>query len=175
VFSILPQNISTIVWNEYYLSKPKVVEDRDQGWFRVLMRHSSFRWGLLTAIGTLLLFILLEMRRKQRAIPELTSPKNDSLEFVKTIGRLYFDKVDHKNLAHKMGTYFLDYLRTHYKLPTHTIDESFIESVHIKTGYPLVDVTRLIRFIQFTETAPAVSEFQLADFHKQLELFYQKT
>ncbi len=174
-FSVLPKNLTAIVWNDYYLTKPKVRNEKDPSWFRVLMKHRSFRWGLLTAIGTLALFILLEMRRKQRVIPEWVAPKNDSLDFVKTIGRLYFDKGDHKNLAHKMGTYFLDYLRTHYKLPTHSIDESFIEAVHVKTGYPLPDLQRLIRFIQFIETTPAISESQLADFHKQLELFYQTT
>jgi hypothetical protein len=139
------------------------------------MKYPAFRWGLLTAISTLALFVLLEMRRKQRIIPAWGKPKNDSLDFVKTIGRLYFDKADHKNLAKKMGTYFMEHIRSQYKVATHTIDEGFIEAVHQKTGYPLEDVARIIRFIQFVDTAPAVSEAQLSDFHKQLELFYQNT
>ncbi len=171
--SVLPKNISAVAWNDYYLTKIK--KERDPSWFRVLMSNPSFRWGLLTAMATLLLYILLEMRRKQRLIPEWERPKNDSLDFVKTIGRLYFDKGDHKNLAQKMGIYFMEHLRTFYKLPTHTIDESFMEAVHSKTNFPLADVKRLILFIQFVETAPAISEFQLSDFHKHLELFYQNT
>jgi hypothetical protein len=139
------------------------------------MKYESFRWGLLTAIGGLLLFVLMEMRRKQRFIPEKEEVKNDSLDFVKTIGRLYYDRGDHKNLAHKMGTYFIDHLRTRYKLPTYTFDEHFIKAVHLKSGYPLVDVERLVRFIQFTETAPHITEAQLSDLHHQLNLFYQNT
>ena len=115
------------------------------------------------------------MRRKQRMIPEWAKPKNESLDFVKTIGRLYFDKGDHKNLAKKMGAYFLEHIRNQYKLVTHTVDDDFINAVHHKTGYPLEELKNIVTFIQFSNTAPAVSESQLSNFHKQLELFYQNT
>jgi hypothetical protein len=174
-FSVIPQNVSAVVWNDYYLTKLRVNKERDPGWFRVLLKYPSFRWGLLTAMGALLLFVLMEMRRKQRMIPEWDKPKNDSMDFVKTIGRLYFDKGDHKNLAKKMGAYFLEHIRTRYKLSTHTIDDNFITSLHNKTAYPLEELKRIIQFIKFTDDAPAISESQLSDFHKQLELFYQNT
>lgn len=173
--AVIPSSVNKVVWNDFYLTKPRVRKEKDPSWFRVLMKYPSFRWGLLTAIGTLLVFVLLEMRRKQRIIPAWNRPKNDSLDFVKTIGRLYFDKGDHKNLAKKMGTYFLEHIRNQYKLATHTIDDNFIDAVHGKTGYPLEEINRIVRFIQFVDTAPAISEAQLSDFHKQLELFYQNT
>ena len=97
------------------------------------------------------------------------------MDFVKTIGRLYFDKGDHKNLVKKMGAYFLEHMRTQYKLSTHAIDDDFILAVHHKTTYPLEETRSIVRFIQFAETAPAISEGQLSEFHKQLELFYQNT
>ena len=173
--SVIPKNVSAVVWNDYYLTKLRVNKERDPSWFRVLLKYPAFRWGLLTAMGTLLLFVLLEMRRKQRMIPEWNKPKNDSMDFVKTIGRLYFDRGDHKNLAKKMGTHFLEHIRSQYKLSTHTIDEDFITSVHNKTAYPLEELKHIVSFIQFTNDAPAISESQLSDFHKQLELFYQNT
>lgn len=173
--SVIPQNISRVVWNDYYLTKPRVRKEKDPSWFRVLMKYPSFRWGLLTAISSLLLFVLLEMRRKQRIIPAWQRPKNESLDFVKTIGRLYFDKGDHKNLAKKMSAYFLDHIRTNYKLATHTIDKDFAEAVHHKTAYSLDRLKKIVDFIQFINTAPAISETQLSNFHKQLEHFYQNT
>ena len=68
------------------------------------------------------------MRRKQRYIPVVAKPKNDSLDFVKTIGRLYYDKGDHKNLSRKMGAFFLEHVRSRYKLPTGTLNEEFINN-----------------------------------------------
>ena len=95
------------------------------------------------------------------------------MDFVKTIGRLYFDKGDHKNLAKKMGVHFFEHIRNQYKLSTHTIDDDFVKALHYKTAYPLQEITDIVRFIQFTNSAPAISESQLSEFHKQLELFYQ--
>ena len=174
-FSVIPNTVSAAVWNDYYLTKLPAKKERDPGWFRVLLKYPSFRWGLLTALATLTLFVLLEMRRKQRMIPEFEKPKNDSMDFVKTIGRLYFDKGDHKNLATKMGVHFFDHIRNKYKLSTHTIDDDFINTLHYKTAYPLQEITSIVRFIQFTNSAPAISEHQLSEFHKQLELFYQNS
>ena len=74
-----------------------------------------------------------------------------------------------------MGAYFLEHIRTQYKLSTHTVDEDFISAVHHKTAYPLEEIRSIVHFIQFAEIAPAISEGQLSEFHKQLELFYQNT
>jgi hypothetical protein len=175
VLSVIPKNIDKIAWNEFYLTKPRTRKEEDPGWFRVLMRYPSFRWGFLTAIATLLLIVLSGMRRKQRMIPEWERPKNDSMDFVKTIGRLYYDKGDHKNLAKKMSSYFLEHLRTQYKVPTHTIDDDFIKTVHYKTGYDETEVREIVTAIHNLELTNTISEQQLASFHKQLESFYQNT
>lgn len=174
-FSVIPPEIHTVVWNEYYLLKPHVQQEKNPGLYRVLLQYPSFRWGLFTAVFALLLYVLLHLRRRQRLIPELAPPKNESLDFVKTMGRLYYDQGDHANLGRKMAVYFLEHLRSQYKVATHTLDTTFVESIHTKTEYPFADLKSIIDFIQFLETAPALSEQQLAQFHQQLENFYHTT
>ncbi len=171
--SVIPPNINRIAWNEYYLVKRSFKKEKSPGLYRVLFQYPAFKWGLLTAIFSLLLFVLLELRRKQRMIPVITPPKNESLDFVKTIGRLYYDQNDHVNLAKKMSVYFLDHLRSQFKITTHPLDESFVETVHAKTGYSVEELKQITSFIQFIETAPAISDQQLTQFYRQLENFYQ--
>ena len=117
----------------------------------------------------------MESRRKQRLIPVIPKVQNDSLEFVKTIGRLYHEKGDHKNLAHKMALYFLDHVRNQFYIRTQTLDDEFVKTLHQKSGYPEKEIKDLTEFIIFIETSPAISENQLANFHKQLEKFYKNT
>ena len=124
---------------------------------------------------TLFVFVLLEMRRKQRPIPVIEKTKNDSLDFVQTIGRLYYDKKDHKDLAKKMGVYFLDHVRNRYKLTADTLNEGFINSLHLKTGYDLNKIKNIVDFILHVEHESSIKEKELADFHNQLESFYQNT
>ncbi|MET0392507.1 MAG: DUF4350 domain-containing protein [Chitinophagaceae bacterium] len=175
VFSLLPRDTRKIGWDEYYYSK-KAGDKKDdkRGWLLVFLSYPSFRAGLITLLLALLVYTLLEMRRKQRPIPVVKKPGNDSLDFVKTIGRLYHDKGDHANLARKMAAYFLEYVRNRYKLPTTELNDAFVKNLHIKTGADIHELEPIVYFIRELDGAVAVSDRQLAAFHKQLESFYKK-
>src|SRR6266496_5711388 len=140
--SVISSTVKKIVWDEYYLYK-KGNQTPRKGWLTVLLGFPALKAALLTAIFALLLFVLLEMRRKQRYIPFLPKPKNESLDFVKTIGRLYYDKGDHKNLCHKMAAYFLEYVRSRYKLATNNLNENFIKLLQYKSGADEAGISRI--------------------------------
>ena len=181
-FSYINPSVKKIVWDEYYLNKKynDNNEENKKGWFRVLMNLQNeegkkpFKAAFWLAIFLLLIYVLMEMRRKQRFIPVQTKPRNDSLDFVKTIGRLYFDKGDHRNLCRKMGSYFLEYVRNKYKLPTNNLNDEFITHLHYKSGLDEAEVRRIVTFIKYTEDSPSVSQSELAEFHELLETFYKK-
>lgn len=174
--SAIPKEVSAVVWNEYYLEKPyNPNEDKDTNWLGALFSYPSFKWGFLVGALTLVLFVLLGMRRRQRLIPLYQKPKNDSLDFVKTLGRLYYDRRDHHNLATKMAAYFLEHVRSRYKIPTHTLDDVFIQALHFKSGYPEPETRAIINTIHTVHTVNFITDTELASFHKQLEVFYQNT
>ncbi len=177
VFSVMPTSIEKMEWNEYYLNKSSSnnSKSKNKGLLEVLMRYPSFRYGLITAILLLLTFVVMEMRRRQRMIPLYQRPRNDSMDFVKTMGRLYHDRRDHANLARKMSNYFMEHVRTQYKLPTQQLDDEFIQSLHYKSGYALEKLAGIVSFIHELDQQGQISEKQLASFHRQLELFYQNT
>ena len=176
VLSVIPSNARAVLWNEYFLEKLRNPgRKKETNWLSKLFQYPAFKWGLLTALGTLFLFVLLGMRRKQRMIPPHSKPKNDSLDFVKTLGRLYYDQRDHKNLAVKMGAYFLEHVRSHYKMPTHTLDSEFVRTLHVKSGYPEEELQTIISTIGQLAMQGGISEESLARFHHQLELFYQNS
>jgi hypothetical protein len=176
--SVIPDDVNKIIWNEYYLvnrGPRNRNENKEPNWLSVLLRYPEFRWGFGTLLFLLLLWLLLNSRRRQGMIPGHPRPKNDSLDFVKTMGRLYYDRKDHQNLAKKMSVYFLEHVRSTYKLPTHTLDEQFAETLQFKSGYPSGDLNEIISFVQYLRSDGRVSEQQLINFHNQLESFYQNT
>lgn len=176
VMSLMRPDAEKVVWDEYYLNKREARNrpSKKPGWLSVFMKHPALRAALLTAIGTLLVFVLLEMRRKQRLIPVVKKPKNDSLDFVKTIGRLYYEKGGHHNLSKKMAAYFLEYVRNQFKIPTGTLNEDFINLLHYKTGVGTDEIKRIVYFIQYLEDKKIISSQQLSEFHRNLEAFYGK-
>lgn len=174
-FSLINPSVRTIVWDEYYLnnnSRKNKNEDK-KGWLSVLLEYPGLKAALLTALLALLVFVLLEMRRKQRYIPVVVKPKNDSLDFVKTIGRLYYDKGNHQNLCKKMTSFFLEHVRNKYKLLTGNLDESFINSLKYKSGVDESDIRSIVSFIKYIDTGHGVTAKQVTEFHSQLESFYK--
>lgn len=172
VLSVIPASTDKVVWDEYYRFKKNKPPERGN-WLSVFLKHPPLKWALLVALLTLLLYVLSEIRRKQRPIPVINPPKNDSFDFVKTIGRLYHDKGDHKNLSRKMAAYFLEHIRNKYKLPTNHLNDEFAANLSFKTGVNEAEIKSILSFITELEHLDRVSEQQLAAFHRQLEKFYQ--
>ena len=177
VLSVISPSTKKVIWDEYFRFRKPYDNSNDEdrnSWLSALFKYPALRGALLTAIFALLLYVLLEMRRKQRYIPVITKPSNDSLEFVKTIGRLYYDKGDHKNLCRKMASYFLEHVRNRYKLPTAELNDDFIKNLQFKTGMNETELKGIVYFIRDMESVPMISDHQLQHFHKQLESFYSK-
>ncbi|RYY64107.1 MAG: hypothetical protein EOO12_10580 [Chitinophagaceae bacterium] len=175
--SVLPSDLRRVAWSEYYLSKDANGDDDDgnnsPNWLRVLLRYRAFSWALGLMLLLLLLYALSEMRRRQRWIPPHEQPRNESLDFVQTVGRLYYDQRDHHDLAVKMIQYFLDHVRQQYKIPTSALDEEFIRRLEARSGYPRAELERLLALIGDIRALGRASESQLADLHQQLENYYQ--
>ena len=72
-----------------------------------------------------------------------------------------------------MGTYFLEYVRNRYKLPTGNLDETFIQQLQFKTGAAEKEIRGIVSFIKYVEDSPAVSAVDVSAFHQQLESFYK--
>ena len=174
VLSVISPDITRLVWDEYYIAKRQEGSKKKSNWIDGFLKHPSLKWALLTALLTLLVYVLLGMRRNQRLIPVISKPKNDSLDFVKTIGRLYHDKGDHKNLAKKMSAYFLEHVRSRYKLATSELNETFVNNLQTKTGAAKEDIEKIISFIRHLDSLDIVTDKQLASFHKLLENFYKQ-
>lgn len=172
--SVIPDKVDKILWNEYYLVKP-ISDESEPSWLRVLWKYPAFKWAFIFAFVLLSIYLLSGIRRDQRMIPAWEKPVNESLDFVKTLGRLYYDRHDHIDLARKMSNYFLDHVRVNYKIPTNVLDDKFAEALHYKSRYAIEEIKKIIESIQSLEGQNFLSEQQLSLFYKQLELFYQNT
>jgi hypothetical protein len=95
------------------------------------------------------------------------------VDFVRTIGRLYFQRRDNHNLAIKMAAHFLDQVRTRYHMASTTMDDDFIDRLSYRTGYAKEPLTQLVEYMQRLPDKAYVSDEELLDFHRQLEAFYK--
>ncbi|HTN05555.1 hypothetical protein [Agriterribacter sp.] len=175
LLSAMDAQASTVIWDEYYLHKPQGNGQNSPSPLRVLMEQPAFRMALLTALTGLVIYILLGIKRNQRMIPVVTAPGNDSLDFVKTIGRLYFQKRDNKNLCQKMSVYFTEYVLRHFNMAAGNMDADFITRLSQKSGCSVHTIQSITDYIRFIQEVPAVHDRQVAEFYQLLERFYKIT
>lgn len=176
LFSLSSPDTKKVIWDEYFIHKKdrRTDNNESESLLHVIMQYENFKWAFWLAMILLLLYVLTEARRKQRMIPAYNKPANESLEFVKTVGKLYFEKGDHKNLAEKLTQQFLDYVRTKYKTGTSGINPTFIKTLSLKTNVSEDEIRKITEQIQDIVVKEKISADQLIQYHSLLENFYKK-
>lgn len=171
VFSYLPQ-AKTILWDEYYV---RPVAD-EQSVLRVLFSYDELRWAYYLALIGLVVFVLYEMKRRQRIIPILDPLKNSSVEFAQVIGTVYYQQRNHQDIIGKKISYFLEYLRNKYRLKTVELDQEFTETLTKITGIDATLIEQLIAYINAFDQmndSTKISDQNLIEFNKLIERFYR--
>ena len=175
LLSAMNAEASKVVWDEYYLHKPRNNRQNSPSPLRVLMEQPAFRMALLTAFAGLVVYLLLGIKRNQRMIPVMAPPANDSLDFIKTIGRLYFQKRDNKDLCRKMSLYFTEYVHRRFNMPAGNMDADFISRLSQKSGCSEQTIQAITNYIRFIQEAPAIHDRQVAEWYDLLDRFYKTT
>ena len=102
------------------------------------------KWAFWLLLLLFMLIYLIESKRKERMIPVIAPVRNTSLDFVRTIGRLYYQRKDNLNLANKMSVHFLGHVRSKYNLQTSFLDQEFTDRLTYKSGYNKEAVIKIL-------------------------------
>jgi len=157
-----------IIWDDYYKEGRVLVESP----LRFIWSRESLSWALYTGLIGVVLFIIFMGKRRQRIIPEIKPLPNTTLEFAETVGRLYYQHGDHKNIAEKKITYFLDHIRTICGVSTNQRDEAFLRTVAARSGVELESVRTVFGYIDRLRAGSTVEEEQLVALNASIEKFY---
>jgi hypothetical protein len=136
---------------------------------RYLFKQPALKWAWYTGLIGLLIFVFFNAKRKQRIIPEIVPLKNTTVDFTKTIGNLYYQEGQHHNIIEKKIIYFLEKIRTEYLIDTYSLDEEFIEKLHLKTGKPAEDIRYTTDLIKKHRHQFNSSEADVIEINKAIE------
>jgi len=167
--SNIPSKVSEVIWDDYY----RYSHNEDFSAFQYILSNRSLRWAFWLMLVLFALIYLFDSKRRQRMIPLISPLRNTSVDFVRTIGRLYFQRRDNRNLAMKMVAHFQDQVRTRYHMASPTMDGEFIDRLSYRTGYPKEELSRLVGYMQMLPSKAYVPDEELLDFHRQLDAFYK--
>jgi hypothetical protein len=88
-----------------------------------ILSQPALAWAWYLFLASILLYMIFAAKRVQRFIPVLPQKTNDSLGFIKTVGRVYFVQNDSVKLCAEMLQYFQTFIRERYRIPGHFLDK----------------------------------------------------
>jgi len=169
VLSYLPNQAT--LWDEYYKARKKYIKQTP---FQHILNTDGLRQSLyLTLLGTLT-YMIFASKRKQRAIPVLPPKLNTTIEFIETIGKLYFNESDNKDIGRKRMNYFLADIREKYRINTEKLDKAFSLKLSTLSGVKKGEIDRLIYYYKIINTTYEVKDYHIIEQDKLIENFYNK-
>jgi hypothetical protein len=138
---------------------------------RYILSTEPLRWAYYVTVLSLLLFIVFEVKRKQRIIPIIKPLANTSLEFISTIGNLYYQSGDHKNIAEKRIQFLSEQLRTRYGINLQHRDEKTAGALAHKTGQKEETVYQLLHIIQIVQSKTRITAEELKALNQKIDSF----
>ena len=168
--SYLPKDVTTIYWDEYH----KLGREGSSSPMRFILGNVWLKWSFRLGLLAMLCILFFESKRRQKIIPIVSPLRNSTLDFVRTVGNAYFNRGDHKNLALKKITHFMEFIRSKFYLSTYPMDENFVAAFAAKTGKAEDDIRKLVGLIDYVNDSPSIDQETLLSLTQQIDVFYKE-
>lgn len=169
ILSALPAK--PVVWDEYY--KPKHADDVTVNKAIGAIPGLSLAYWILVCTG--FLYLLLAGRRRQRPIPIVHPVRNTSLDFVSTVGRLYFRRHDNQNLSSKLSRLFRDHVVNRLRLRIDVDTETLAQNISAASGADIALVNDILRRVSHADSGLEFSDEETVAFHNDILKFQQQS
>ena len=140
----------------------------------VLLNNKALKWAYYIMLIGVLIYVIFEGKRKQRAIPIVHPLKNQTIDFTRTIANMYYENHKHSDIANHKIQYFLDFIRTHLHLNTNTVDDAFINNLAVRSNNTVDDTKYLFNFIESITNKTTINIIELEQLNTLIETFKSK-
>ncbi|NNJ81937.1 MAG: DUF4350 domain-containing protein [Flavobacteriaceae bacterium] len=140
----------------------------------ILLNNKYLKWAYYFVLIAALLYVLFEGKRKQRSISVIKPLKNQTYEYTRTIAGMYIDRKEYHDVARKQIALFMDYIRTHYRIPTNVINSKFFNTVAARSGNTVEDTRELFIYTKKINNQTIISKQELKELHHKIETFKNK-
>lgn len=160
-----------LIWDEYYKFKNLLRRQYTSSPLQYIYSQPALKYAFWLIIASVMLYVIFEIKRTQRIVPIVKPLPNSTLEFTETVGELYYQSKNHKNIAEKRIKIFLEHIRSHYFLKTDTFDDAFIRSLAGKSGVAEPEVAALFRSIVSIQRMSVIEENELIELSHRIDSF----
>lgn len=173
IMKLFPQSPEHIYWDNFYRNQDYRQADGAFSTLATIFKYPALKWAFLLGFWLLVLYILINGKRRQRIVPVIAEPKNSSIAFTKAIAGLYLKENDNKAISKKMVTYFNEGIRGRYYLNSSQPNETFLQTLSSKSGIELPKIKELYSNINWALQSAQVTDEALLRLNEQIQHFYK--
>jgi hypothetical protein len=139
-----------------------------------ILSQPALAWAWYIFLASILLYMIFAAKRVQRMIPALPQKINDSLGFIKTVGRVYFVQNDSVKLCAELLQYFQIYVRERYRISGQFLvrDSTAQMALIAKSGID-ANVVRTIGDFERRIENRNIAENYAVELYRLLKIFYK--
>lgn len=165
------ENENPILWDQYYKAG-KVFYTSP---LYILLSYKSLKWAYYFMLIGAVLFIIFEGKRKQRPVPIVEPPKNQTYEYSKTIADLYLEQNKFRDLALKKIENFKDYIRTKHRIDTTQDPQIYYRELAEKSGCTEEETRLLFDKFNSIRQKSEISKNELQELNNLISSFKTET
>ncbi|TNE81204.1 MAG: DUF4350 domain-containing protein [Bacteroidetes bacterium] len=155
-------------WDNYHKTYKRIKEHK-----LTYIKSNPPLWiALRVLLMAGLLFIFFEAKRRQRAIPVIKAPRNESLNFIRTIANLYFNEGKHREMADKKIQHF--YQEVYARLNINRQDTAFLEKLQKKTGMEPELLDLLQAQLNYNQRNKTFTQKDLLELNNVIDTCYER-
>jgi len=162
--SLLPDE-PTIIMNYW---------SEDKSPLRYILADKSLKSAYYVLIYSVLFFMILGIKRRQRIIPVFRKHTNDTAEFISTIAKLSFASRNNKETAQKKISHFYHFINNTLNTNISLDDDDFYKHLSGKSGIPLKNIKDIFDKIDIVNSSAKIDDTTLKDFCNEIDEFYKK-
>lgn len=157
----------SVYWDRYYKSGKTFYSSP----LYMLLSNKALKWAYYFLLIGSVLFIIFEGKRKQRPVPVVEPLKNQTLEYAKTVGDLYLEKKQYRELALKKIDHFNDYIRNRYRIATSWQDEKFYRELAEKSDHTEEETRQLYGTFKTITAKAEITKDEFRELNEKIDSF----
>ncbi len=146
----------------------------DKSYFEYIFKNRALKAAFYFFLIGLIVFLVVGIKRKYNTIEVLDPVINSSIDFSKTIARLYWLNPNHRKMADQKMKMFLFEVRNRYGLTTHELNDDFKSRFKSKTGVSDKLINRLFDAYSLARQSSTIHKDVLIQISETIVLIRQQ-
>ncbi len=142
-----------IYWDVHYQNAAN-----SESLLQYILQNQAFTWAYRLLFAGIFFYILIEGKRRQKAIPVKLPPKNETLSFTQTIADMYLEKGKHSDISTLYLKHIYEVLRNRFHIETFQDKVSLKNQLKQKISLNKKDKDRFIKLLELLEQNKNLSD-----------------